>query len=128
MLSLIFAVVIAMSAISVNTLAATILDIKDGSTNKLYVDWYSYSYNFNGRLNTSTYGQIIKLNVGSSTGQVAVIITQAFRIRRLKKEIIKRDTADEFSRQWYWIEDKNNKQRQPLKKRKSLLSFLRSFL
>ena len=28
----------------------------------------------------------------------------------------------------YWIEDKNNKQRQPLKKRKSLLSFLRSFL
>lgn len=69
MLSLIFAVVIAMSAISVNTLAATILDIKDGSTNKLYVDWYSYSYNFNGRLNTSTYGQIIKLNVGSSTGQ-----------------------------------------------------------
>lgn len=59
---------------------------------------------------------------------LAVIITQAFRIRRLKKEIIKRDTADEFSRQWYWIEDKNNKQRQPLKKRKSLLSFLRSFL
>ena len=56
---------------------------------------------------------------------LAVIITQAFRIRRLKKE---RDTADEFSRQWYWIEDKNNKQRQPLKKRKSLLSFLRSFL
>ena len=59
---------------------------------------------------------------------LAVFITQAFRIRRLKKEIIKRDTADEFSRQWYWIEDKNNKQRQPLKKRKSLLSFLRSFL
>ena len=59
---------------------------------------------------------------------LAVIITQAFRIRRLKKEIIKRDTADEFSRQWYWIEDKNNKQRQPPKKRKSLLSFLRSFL
>lgn len=59
---------------------------------------------------------------------LAVIITQAFRIRRLKKEIIKRDTADEFSRQWYWIKDKNNKQRQPLKKRKSLLSFLRSFL
>ena len=74
MLSLIFAVVIAMSAISVNTLAATILDIKDGSTNKLYVDWYSYSYNFNGRLNTSTYGQIIKLNVGSSKGQVAYCI------------------------------------------------------
>ena len=62
------------------------------------------------------------------TTLLAVIITQAFRIRRLKKEIIKRDTADEFSRQWYWIEDKNNKQRQPLKKRKSLLSFLRSFL
>ena len=41
---------------------------------KLYVDWYSYSYNFNGRLNTSTYGQIIKLNVGSSTGQVAYCI------------------------------------------------------
>ncbi len=41
MLSLIFAVVIAMSAISVNTLAATILDIKDGSTNKLYVDFVS---------------------------------------------------------------------------------------
>lgn len=59
---------------------------------------------------------------------LAVIITQAFRIRRLKKEIIKRDTADEFCRQWYWREDKNNKQRQPLKKRKSLLSFLRSFL
>lgn len=56
---------------------------------------------------------------------LAVIITQAFRIRRLKKEIIKRDTADEFSRQWYWIEDKNNKQRQPLKKRKSLLSFFK---
>ena len=74
MLSLVLAVVIAMSAISVNTLAATILDIKDGSTNKLYVDWYSYSYNFNGRLNTSTYGQIVKLNVGSSTGQVAYCI------------------------------------------------------
>lgn len=128
MLSLVLAVVIAMSAISLNTFAATIMNIVNGSNQKLYVDWYSYSYNFNGRLNTSTYGQIIKLNVGSSTGQVAVIITQAFRIRRLKKEIIKRDTADEFSRQWYWIEDKNNKQRQPLKKRKSLLSFLRSFL
>ncbi len=128
MLSLVLAVVIAMSAISVNTLAATRMNIANGSNQKLYVDWYGYSYNFNGRLNTSTYGQIIKLNVGSSTGQVAVIITQAFRIRRLKKEIIKRDTADEFSRQWYWIEDKNNKQRQPLKKRKSLLSFLRSFL
>ena len=125
MLSLVLAVVIAMSAISVNTLAATRMNIANGSNQKLYVDWYGYSYNFNGRLNTSTYGQIIKLNVGSSTGQVAVIITQAFRIRRLKKEIIKRDTADEFSRQWYWIEDKNNKQ---LKKRKSLLSFLRSFL
>lgn len=74
MLSLVLAVVIAMSAISVNTLAAAILDIEDGSTNKLYVDWYSYSYNFNGRLNTSTYGQIIKLNVGSSTGQVAYCI------------------------------------------------------
>lgn len=74
MLSLVLAVVIAMSAISLNTFAATILDIKDGSTNKLYVDWYSYSYNFNGRLNTSTYGQIIKLNVGSSTGQVAYCI------------------------------------------------------
>ena len=128
MLSLVLAVVIAMSAISLNTFAATIMNIANGSNQKLYVDWYGYSYNFNGRLNTSTYGQIIKLNVGSSTGQVAVIITQAFRIRRLKKEIIKRDTADEFSRQWYWIEDKNNKQRQPLKKRKSLLSFLRSFL
>lgn len=128
MLSLVLAVVIAMSAISVNTLAATRMNIANGSNQKLYVDWYGYSYNFNGRLYTSTYGQIIKLNVGSSTGQVAVIITQAFRIRRLKKEIIKRDTADEFSRQWYWIEDKNNKQRQPLKKRKSLLSFLRSFL
>ena len=128
MLSLVLAVVIAMSAISVNTLAATRMNIANGSNQKLYVDWYGYSYNFNGRLNTSTYGQIIKLNVGSSTGQVAVIITQAFRIRRLKKEIIKRDTADEFSRQWYWIEDKNNKQRQPLKKRKTLLSFLRSFL
>ena len=50
MLSLVLSVVIAMSAISLNTFAATILDIKDGSTNKLYVDWYSYSYNFNGRL------------------------------------------------------------------------------
>lgn len=128
MLSLVLSVVIAMSAISLNTFAATIMNIVNGSNQKLYVDWYDYSYNFNGRLNTSTYGQIIKLNVGSPTGQVAVIITQAFRIRRLKKEIIKRDTADEFSRQWYWIEDKNNKQRQPLKKRKSLLSFLRSFL
>ena len=74
MLSLVLSVVIAMSAISLNTFAATILDIKDGSTNKLYVDWYSYSYNFNGRLNTSTYGQIIKLNVGSPTGQVAYCI------------------------------------------------------
>lgn len=74
MLSLIFAVVIAMSAISVNTLATTIMNIADGSNQKLYVDWYSYSYNFNGRLNTSTYGQIIKLNVGSSTGQVAYCI------------------------------------------------------
>ena len=74
MLSLVLAVVIAMSAISLNTFAATILDIKDGSTNKLYVDWYDYSYNFNGRLNTSTYGQIIKLNVGSPTGQVAYCI------------------------------------------------------
>ena len=59
---------------------------------------------------------------------LAVIITQPLPLRRPQKEIIKRDTADEFSRQWYWIEDKNNKQRQPLKKRKSLLSFLRSFL
>lgn len=74
MLSLVLAVVIAMSAISLNTFAATILDIKDGSTNKLYVDWYDYSYNFNGRLNTSTYGQISKLNVGSPTGQVAYCI------------------------------------------------------
>ena len=74
MLSLIFAVVIAMSAISVNTLAATIMNIADGSNQKLYVDWYSYSYNFNGRLNTSTYGHIIKLNVGSPNGQVAYCI------------------------------------------------------
>ena len=74
MLSLVLAVVIAMSAISVNTLAATIMNIVNGSNQKLYVDWYSYSYNFNGRLNTSTYGQIIKLNVGSSTGQVAYCI------------------------------------------------------
>ena len=74
MLSLVLAAVIAMSAISVNTLAATIMNIANGSNQKLYVDWYSYSYNFNGRLNTSTYGQIIKLNVGSSTGQVAYCI------------------------------------------------------
>ncbi len=74
MLSLIFAVVIAMSAISVNTLAATIMNIADGSNQKLYVDWYSYSYNFNGRLNTNSYGQIIKLNVGSPNGQVAYCI------------------------------------------------------
>lgn len=74
MLSLVLAVVIAMSAISVNTLAATIMNIANGSNQKLYVDWYSYSYNFNGRLNTSTYGQIIKLNVGSSKGQVAYCI------------------------------------------------------
>ena len=74
MLSLVLAVVIAMSAISVNTLAATIMNIANGSNQKLYVDWYSYSYNFNGRLNTSTYGQIIKLNVGSPTGQVAYCI------------------------------------------------------
>ena len=74
MMSLVLAVVIAMSAISVNTLAATIMNIVNGSNQKLYVDWYSYSYNFNGRLNTSTYGQIIKLNVGSSTGQVAYCI------------------------------------------------------
>ena len=60
---------------------------------------------------------------------LAVIITQAFRIRRLKKEIIKRDTADEFCRQWYWREEnKTQKQRQPQNKRKSLLTFLRSFL
>lgn len=74
MLSLVLAVVIAMSAISVNTLAATRMNIANGSNQKLYVDWYGYSYNFNGRLNTSTYGQIIKLNVGSSTGQVAYCI------------------------------------------------------
>lgn len=74
MLSLVLAVVIAMSAISVNTLAATIMNIANGSNQKLYVDWYSYSYNFNGRLNTSTYGQIIKLNVDNSTGQVAYCI------------------------------------------------------
>ena len=60
MLSLVLAAVIAMSAISVNTLAATIMNIANGSNQKLYVDWYGYSYNFNGRLNTSTYGQIIK--------------------------------------------------------------------
>lgn len=74
MLSLVLAVVIAMSAISVNTLAATRMNIANSSNQKLYVDWYGYSYNFNGRLNTSTYGQIIKLNVGSSTGQVAYCI------------------------------------------------------
>ncbi len=74
MLSLVLAVVIAMSAISVNTLAATRMNIANGSNQKLYVDWYGYSYNFNGRLYTSTYGQIIKLNVGSSTGQVAYCI------------------------------------------------------
>ena len=74
MLSLVLAVVIAMSAISLNTFAATIMNIANGSNQKLYVDWYSYSYNFNGRLNTSTYGQIIKLNVGSSTGQVAYCV------------------------------------------------------
>ena len=74
MLSLVLAVVIAMSAISVNTLAATIMNIVNGSNQKLYVDWYGYTYNFNGRLNTSTYGQIVKLNVGSSTGQVAYCI------------------------------------------------------
>lgn len=50
MLSLVLAVVIAMSAISVNTLAATIMNIVNGSNQKLYVDWYDYSYNFNGRL------------------------------------------------------------------------------
>ena len=74
MLSLVLSVVIAMSAISLNTFAATIMNIVNGSNQKLYVDWYGYSYNFNGRLNTSTYGQIIKLNVGSSTGQVAYCI------------------------------------------------------
>ena len=42
--------------------------------NKLRKMLSGYSYNFNGRLNTSTYGQIIKLNVGSSTGQVAYCI------------------------------------------------------
>lgn len=74
MLSLVLSVVIAMSAISLNTFAATIMNIVNGSNQKLYVDWYGYSYNFNGRLNTSTYGQIIKLNVGSPTGQVAYCI------------------------------------------------------
>ena len=74
MLSLVLSVVIAMSAISLNTFAATIMNIVNGSNQKLYVDWYDYSYNFNGRLNTSTYGQIIKLNVGSSTGQVAYCV------------------------------------------------------
>ena len=74
MLSLVLAVVIAMSAMSLNTFAATIMNIVNGSNQKLYVDWYGYSYNFNGRLNTSTHGQIIKLNVGSSTGQVAYCI------------------------------------------------------
>ena len=74
MLSLVLSVVIAMSAISLNTFAATIMNIVNGSNQKLYVDWYDYSYNFNGRLNTSTYGQIIKLNIGSPTGQVAYCI------------------------------------------------------
>ena len=74
MLSLVLSVVIAMSAISLNTFAATIMNIVNGSNQKLYVAWYDYSYNFNGRLNTSTYGQIIKLNVGSPTGQVAYCI------------------------------------------------------
>ncbi|MFR0767956.1 MAG: collagen binding domain-containing protein [[Eubacterium] siraeum] len=74
MLSLVLSVVIAMSAISLNTFAAIIMNIVNGSNQKLYVDWYDYSYNFNGRLNTSTYGQIIKLNVGSPTGQVAYCI------------------------------------------------------
>ena len=74
MLSLVLSVVIAMSAISLNTFATTIMNIVNGSNQKLYVDWYDYSYNFNGRLNTSTYGQIIKLNVGSPTGQVAYCI------------------------------------------------------
>ena len=74
MLSLVLSVVIAMSAISLNTFAATIMNIVNGSNQKLYVDWYDYSYNFNGRLNTSIYGQIIKLNVGSPTGQVAYCI------------------------------------------------------
>lgn len=55
MLSLVLSVVIAMSAISLNTFAATIMNIVNGSNQKLYVDWYDYSYNFNGRLNTSTY-------------------------------------------------------------------------
>ncbi len=40
MLSLVLAVVIAMSAISVNTLAATRMNIANGSNQKLYVDWY----------------------------------------------------------------------------------------
>ena len=71
MLSLVLSVVIAMSAISLNTFAATIMNIVNGSNQKLYVDWYDYSYNFNGRLNTSISGQIIKLNVGSPPGQVA---------------------------------------------------------
>lgn len=75
MLSLVLSVVIAMSAISLNTFAATIMNIVNGSNQKLYVDWYDYSYNFNGRLNTSTYGQIIKLNVGSPTGQVAIVFS-----------------------------------------------------
>ena len=74
MLSLVLSVVIAMSAISLNTFAATIMNIVNGSNQKLYVDWYDYSYNFNGRLNTSIYGQIVKLNVGSPTGQVAYCI------------------------------------------------------
>ena len=74
MLSLVLSVVIAMSAISLNTFAATIMNIENGSNQKLYVDWYDYSYNFNGRLNASIYGQIVKLNVGSPTGQVAYCI------------------------------------------------------
>lgn len=41
MMSLVLAVVIAMSAISVNTLAATRMNIANGSNQKLYVDWYS---------------------------------------------------------------------------------------
>ena len=40
MLSLVLAVVIAMSAISVNTLAAARMNIANGSNQKLYVDWY----------------------------------------------------------------------------------------
>ena len=59
--------------------------------------------------------------------QIKGLSIEQVAVRR--SEVVAHPTADEFCRQWYWREEnKTQKQRQPQNKRKSLLSFLRSFL